>query len=191
MKKVLALACILSAAALLAGCGNSGAQSGGAQSAGEETADAAGSEEGTKETAAEDSGGTEKKTFTVGFDAEFPPYDAGEYVGFDLDLARAVCEKNGWEFVAQPIDWDAKDMELSSGAIDCIWNGFTMNGREDDYTWGVPYIDNSQVFVVGSCGEGGRRTEGFLGAGGAYGRGESGKSGSDGFICGSGGICGL
>ena len=74
--------------------------------------------------------------------------DAGEYVGFDLDLARAVCEKNGWEFVAQPIDWDAKDMELSSGAIDCIWNGFTMNGREDDYTWSVPYIDNSQVFVV-------------------------------------------
>lgn len=69
-------------------------------------------------------------------------------MGFDLDLARAVCEKNGWEFVAQPIDWDTKDMELSSGAIDCIWNGFTMNGREDAYTWSIPYIDNSQVFVV-------------------------------------------
>ena len=39
-------------------------------------------------------------------------------------------------------------MELSTGAIDCIWNGFTMNGREDDYTWSDPYIDNSQVFVV-------------------------------------------
>lgn len=48
----------------------------------------------------------------------------------------------------QPIDWDSKDMELSTGAIDCIWNGFTMNGREDDYTWSDPYIDNSQVFVV-------------------------------------------
>ena len=39
-------------------------------------------------------------------------------------------------------------MELTSGNIDCIWNGFTMNGREDDYTWSDPYIDNSQVFVV-------------------------------------------
>jgi len=91
-------------------------------------------------------------TFTVGFDAEFPPYgymnDAGEYVGFDLDLAQEVCNRKGWELVKQPIDWDAKDMELSSGSIDCIWNGFTINGREDQYTFSVPYVDNSQVYVV-------------------------------------------
>ena len=95
------------------------------------------------------------KTFTVGFDAEFPPYgyrdDNGEYVGFDLDLAAEVCKRQGWELVKQPIDWDAKDMELSSGAIDCIWNGFTMNGREDAYTWTEPYVDNSQVFVVAAA----------------------------------------
>lgn len=98
--------------------------------------------------------GSSAKTFTVGFDAEFPPYgyraDNGEYVGFDLDLAQEVCTRKGWELVKQPIDWDAKDMELSSGAIDCIWNGFTINGRENDYTWSVPYVDNSQVFVVKS-----------------------------------------
>lgn len=97
-------------------------------------------------------GGSKGRTFTVGFDAEFPPYgyrdDNGEYVGFDLDLAAEVCKRNGWELVKQPIDWDGKDMELSSGAIDCIWNGFTMNGREADYTWSEPYVDNSQVFVV-------------------------------------------
>ena len=52
------------------------------------------------------------------------------------------------EFKAQPIDWDAKDMELNSGSIDCIWNGFTINGREDKYTWTKPYVNNSQVFVV-------------------------------------------
>ncbi|MCM1160771.1 MAG: amino acid ABC transporter substrate-binding protein [Roseburia sp.] len=95
---------------------------------------------------------TEKATFTVGFDAEFPPYgymdESGEYVGFDLSLAEEVCNRRGWELVKQPIDWDAKDMELSSGTIDCIWNGFTMNGREDKYTFTVPYVDNSQVFVV-------------------------------------------
>ena len=93
-------------------------------------------------------------TLTVGFDAEFPPYgyrdDNGEYVGFDLSCAEEVCKRNGWTLVKQPIDWDAKDMELSSDAINCIWNGFTMNGREDEYTWSTPYIDNSQVFVVAS-----------------------------------------
>mgnify|MGYP003320393890 CR=1 FL=1 len=91
------------------------------------------------------------KTFTVGFDADFPPYgykDGAEYKGFDLDLARAVCARKGWKFVANPINWDAKDMELNSGAIDCIWNGFTMQGREDAYTWTAAYIDNSQVILV-------------------------------------------
>ena len=98
---------------------------------------------------------TEKKegdTFTVGFDQDFPPMgfvgEDGEYTGFDLELAQAVCDKMGWEFVPEPIAWDAKDAMLESGAIDCIWNGFTMNGREDDYTWSEPYLDNSQVFVV-------------------------------------------
>lgn len=94
----------------------------------------------------------ERTTLTVGFDAEFPPYgyldENGEYVGFDLSLAQEVCNRLGWELVKQPIDWDSKDMELESGTIDCIWNGFTMNGREEEYTWTVPYVDNSQVFVV-------------------------------------------
>ena len=91
------------------------------------------------------------RRFTVGFDADFPPYgfkEGSEYKGFDLDLARAVCERKGWKFVANPINWDAKDMELNSGSIDCIWNGFTMQGREDAYTFSAPYVDNSQVVLV-------------------------------------------
>ncbi|MDR1801277.1 MAG: amino acid ABC transporter substrate-binding protein [Lachnospiraceae bacterium] len=92
------------------------------------------------------------QTFIVGFDAAFPPYgyvdDNGEYVGFDLDLAAEVCERNGWTLVKQPIDWDSKDMEINSGTIDCIWNGFTINGRENEYTWSEPYVDNRQVIVV-------------------------------------------
>ena len=100
-----------------------------------------------------DKKGDERKTFTVGFDAEFPPYgykdeETGEYIGFDLSLAEEVCKRNGWELVKQPIDWDSKDMELKTGSIDCIWNGFTITGREDKYTWTTPYIDNSQVTIV-------------------------------------------
>ena len=96
----------------------------------------------------------DENTFIVGFDAEFPPYgykdDSGNYTGFDLDLAKEVCDRNNWTFVAQPIDWDAKDAEIDSGSIDCIWNGFTIDGRENDYTWSDPYFDNKQVFIVKS-----------------------------------------
>ena len=91
-------------------------------------------------------------TFTVGFDQAYPPYgfvgDDGEFTGFDLDLAAEVAERNGWEVELEPIDWDAKDTLLDSGAITCIWNGFTMEGREDDYTFSSPYMLNGQVIVV-------------------------------------------
>jgi len=107
---------------------------------------------GSKDSGEDNSAKAEGDQFVVGFDAEFPPYgyknDEGEYVGFDLEVAQEVCERNGWEYVAQPIDWDSKDSELNSGTIDCIWNGFTMTGREDQYTFSDPYIDNSQVVVV-------------------------------------------
>ena len=89
--------------------------------------------------------------FIVGFDAEFPPYgfkEGSEYKGFDLDLAREVCARRGWTFVACPINWDAKDMQLNSAKIDCIWNGFTMQSRENDYEWSPAYVDNSQVVLV-------------------------------------------
>lgn len=95
---------------------------------------------------------TVTKKFTVGFDAEYPPYgymaEDGTYTGFDLELAEALCKLEGWELVKTPIDWGTKDQTLNAGEIDVIWNGFTMNGREDDYEFSVPYVDNSQVIVV-------------------------------------------
>lgn len=94
----------------------------------------------------------ERTTFTVGFDQDFPPYgyvdNTGAFAGFDLDLAAEVASRNGWEIKYVPINWDLKDAELASGSIDCIWNGFTMEGREDQYLWTQPYMDNSQVIVV-------------------------------------------
>ena len=141
MKRATGFAAVLMAAAMvftMAGCGSS------------KDADTS----AKKETKTEDSKDKENsdKQFIVGFDAEYPPYgykdDNGEYVVLDLDLAQEVCARNGWELVKQPIDWDSKDMELNSGSIDCIWNGFTMTGREDDYTWSKPYVDNSIVVVV-------------------------------------------
>ena len=90
--------------------------------------------------------------FKHGFDLDYPPYsyidDNGETGGFDVELAQAVCEYYGWEYEAVPFNWDAKDAELNAGSCDCIWSGFTINGREDDYTWSKPYSDNTQLIMV-------------------------------------------
>ena len=93
-------------------------------------------------------------TFVVGF-SEFPPFgydDAnGGYTGFDLDLAKEVAKRNNWTFKAQQIiDWQSKEVELNSNEISCIWSEFSIDGRENEYTWSDPYFNNSQVFVVKS-----------------------------------------
>ena len=102
--------------------------------------------------AAKDSANSDATKLIVGFDQSYPPYgfvgDDGKYTGFDLDLAQAVCDKNGWELKLSAIDWDAKDALLAQGNINCIWNGFTMEGREDGYTFSDPYMLNEQVVVV-------------------------------------------
>ncbi|MBB5183633.1 amino acid ABC transporter substrate-binding protein [Catenisphaera adipataccumulans] len=99
-----------------------------------------------------DASDNDDKTLVVGFDQNFPPFgyvdDDGNYVGFDIDLAKEAAKRMDMKIKLQPIDWDSKDMELDSGTIDCIWNGFTINGREKQYTWTDPYMDNSQVVVV-------------------------------------------
>lgn len=125
----------------------------------------AGCGESASDTSSDDAATTteaEATTLVVGFDAAYPPYgyivtDGGEgytasdgntYTGFDLDLANAVCEMEGWTLQVEPIDWDSKDALLGSGAINCIWNGFTMEGREDSYAFSEPYMLNEQVIVV-------------------------------------------
>lgn len=129
-----ALLSAIPTALALAGCGPSGSDSPSEGSSG--AADAAAFD----------------GSFVVGFDQEFPPYgyvdDNGEYAGFDLDLAQAVCEAKGWTYTPMPIDWDAKDGLLNSGQIVCIWNGFTIEGRESDYAFTAAYMNNSNVIVT-------------------------------------------
>lgn len=138
MKKIIAVLLTAGMVCSMAACGTDQAD--------EKQANASASADGTEADAA---GGN---TFTVGFDQDFPPFgyvgDDGEFTGFDIEMATECAKRMGKEIVLQPIDWDAKDMELESGTIDCIWNGFTMNGREDQYTWSDSYMDNTQVVIT-------------------------------------------
>lgn len=139
-RSFVSLAAASLSAVALAGCGGTPATSDNAEPA----ADA------TTETV--DTGAAATGKLIVGFDSSYPPYgyvgNDGEYTGFDLELAQEVATRNDWEVQLEPVDWDAKDTMLDSGAINCIWNGFTMEGREDDYTFSEPYMLNGQVVVV-------------------------------------------
>lgn len=138
---------VILAAAAFSGCGSNTGQNTPADT---ETAETKAEATEAIEAATEASVRT---TFTVGFDAEYPPYgymdDNGEYVGFDLECAQLVCDALGWELIKKPINWDSKDMELESGTIDCIWNGFSITPeRLDKYAWSEAYVDNTQVMLV-------------------------------------------
>ena len=96
-----------------------------------------------------------KGKFVMGFDEAYPPMgfvsEDGEHVGFDIDLAREVCKRMGVELVLQPIAWDAKELELSGGNIDCIWSGLTITPeRKEQMLFTMPYLANEQIMVVRS-----------------------------------------
>ena len=133
----------IAASAVLAGCG------------GTKTATTAGAPSNVASTPApsgDDKSASATKKLIVGFDSAYPPYgyvgDDGSYTGFDLELAQEVGKRCDWEVQLEPIDWDAKDTLMNSGAINCSWNGFTIEGRENDYTFSEPYMLNAQVVVV-------------------------------------------
>ena len=124
---VLAVACVAClSAALLAGC--------------------------SQQQSSSNDGNPADNKLIVGFDNSYPPYgfmdENNNPTGFDLDLAQEVANRNGWDIELSAIDWDTKDAQLNQGTINCIWNGFTMEGREDDYTFSEPYMLNEQVVVV-------------------------------------------
>jgi polar amino acid transport system substrate-binding protein len=93
----------------------------------------------------------DKGKFVLGLDDSFPPMgfrDAkNNIVGYDIDLAREVCKRMGVELVPQPSDWNAKEQELSTGEIDCIWNGFTIRPGSA-LLYSPAYLDNAQMVVV-------------------------------------------
>ena len=94
----------------------------------------------------------EKGEMIIGY-TEFAPMnyknDAGEFVGFETDFAKAVCEELGVEAKFQLISWEAKETELAAKTIDCIRNGMTITPeRLEAMSISTPYMANKQVLIV-------------------------------------------
>ncbi|MCD8238929.1 MAG: amino acid ABC transporter substrate-binding protein [Clostridiales bacterium] len=145
MKRFLgaALVCVMAISAV--GCGGSADSDTAA-----ENTDTAAEAEAEEDTEAE---AEEITKLVVGLDDTFAPMgfrdEAGELMGFDIDLANAVGELKGWEVEFQPIDWDTKEVELETGKIDVIWNGFSYTDeRNENMTLSAPYLDNAQIIIV-------------------------------------------
>ena len=123
----------------LCACGSSGASNASSTSASDSAA-------------AADS--SETYTFTMGIDAEYPPFsylgDDGEYTGFDVEICRAACEKLGWNMEIFGVNWDEKLVQLDSNECDCVWSGMTIldSMTEAGYIISEPYYDNTQVLLV-------------------------------------------
>lgn len=144
MKKIISLFLI---ATLFVGCGN-GNTSGSGSNNKSITGDTSNA---SKNTDVENS--TEEIIqVVIGLDDGFAPMgfvEDGKLVGFDVELAKAVFEEAGVEYTFQPIDWDSKELELSSGKIDCIWNGLTITPkRKETMLFTNAYLLNNQIIFT-------------------------------------------
>ena len=93
------------------------------------------------------------RTLIIGFDASSAPMsffdESNQLVGFDIDLARAVCAYYGWTLELLPIQWAEREMELASGNVDALWGGVTLTDNIRQRLYHTPaYMENPQVVVA-------------------------------------------
>lgn len=161
MKKLLALMMsALLAVGLLAACGDSSSSAPSSEPEAVSNSEAAVvSSSAVSSEATDDTYGTTlediqaKGELIIGLDDTFAPMGFretdGTLVGFDIDLAEAVCAELGVTAVFQPIDWNAKEMELNTGKIDCIWNGMSATPeRQESMALSQNYLNNKIIVMT-------------------------------------------
>ncbi len=153
MKRYFSIALAASMLFAMSGCGNANTTAEVDATTAAEATTQAGADDSSSDSEAAELPKLSQDTIVVGLDDEFPPMgfrdENNEIVGFDIDLAKAVGEKLGVEVQFQPIDWNAKEIELESGKVDMLWNGLTITEERAatmDFT--DPYLNNKQIIVV-------------------------------------------
>lgn len=150
MKKFFALLLALCMIFALAACGEPASEPSGAPASEAPASEAPASEEPAAES--DMAYIQEKGSLIVGI-TEFEPMDyqneAGEWIGFDADLARAFADSLGVEAVFQVIEWDNKVMELDGKTIDVVWNGMTLTDEVlSAMECSNAYCNNAQVVIL-------------------------------------------
>ena len=145
MKRFLSATAVLLALSLLAACGGAPAPS----------PSPSPSPAATSAAASPQTSAPAITKLVIGLDDQFPPMgfrdETNQLVGFDIELAQAVCDRLGIEAVPTPIDWTTKEFELNGGKVDVLWNGLTITEeRQEAMLMSPAYIANAQVIVVRS-----------------------------------------
>ena len=145
MKRFLSATAVLLALSLLAACGGAPAPS----------PSSSPSPAATSAAASPQTSAPAITKLVIGLDDQFPPMgfrdETNQLVGFDIELAQAVCDRLGIEAVPTPIDWTTKEFELNGGMVDVLWNGLTITEeRQEAMLMSPAYIANAQVIVVRS-----------------------------------------
>ena len=151
MKKLISLLLAAGMMASLPACGSAASTSESASTA-ESTSEAASTAEAETTGESDLQYIQDKGKMTIGYTVYAPMNytdENGEFVGFDTELATAVCEQLGVEPEFVEINWDTKIVELDAKSIDCIWNGMTLT---DDIMANTActkaYAKNAQVVVM-------------------------------------------
>ncbi len=154
-KRLVSFLALMLAVSLLAACGGTTSSQASSEAASSEASSASSeaSSEAESSAAGTVAGTINEGQLIIGLDDQFPPMgfrdDSNNLVGFDIDLAVAVCERLGLEAVPTPIDWTTKELELDGGRVDVLWNGLTITPeRQETMLMSPAYIANAQVIVV-------------------------------------------
>lgn len=171
MKRLLSLLMALAMTASLAACGGSGDTDDTETGAGAETQEPAGSEsvvppvEDLTDVDTSTIPGLEDGVFTVGMECAYAPYnwtqsddsngavpikDSTEYAnGYDVMMAKKICEANGWELEIVRTDWDSLVPGVQSGVYDAVIAGQSMTAdRMEQVDFAGPYYYASIVCVT-------------------------------------------
>ena len=93
----------------------------------------------------------ERPVITIGVD-DYSPFcyrdESGDYAGVDVELAREAFGRLGYRAVFRNIEWTRRDALLADGTVDCLWDCYSMTGREDDYDWAGPYMYSRHAVAV-------------------------------------------
>ena len=110
--------------------------------------------------------GVEDGVLTVGMECAYAPYNwtqtddsngavpisnvPGAYAnGYDVMMAKKICEANGWQLEIRKLDWDSLVPAVQTGEIDCAIAGQSMTAERDELVdFAGPYIYASIVCLV-------------------------------------------
>ena len=95
--------------------------------------------------------GVPPRTLLIGCDPDAYPLsyiENGQYSGFDVELARAVCSRLGWQAQFISVKSENAYDELMSGNVDCVWGGMTLDPDETDFTVLTPYLTDELVIIT-------------------------------------------